>query len=95
MTDFNNPTRPTPVEVGDDILTQPKNPLKSTAIWGLVVIIVARLASKYAPPDLQGPVVDAALEILSWGVGPLMVLYGRWTATRPLGIGGPVKATVK
>jgi hypothetical protein len=78
---------------GDTVVTVPKNPLTSSTLYGLAVLLITWAVKKWVPPLFQDQTVKAALELLGYGIGAAIVLYGRWTANRALGF-GDVKQTV-
>lgn len=89
-----NPPATKTVEKGEVVAIEPKNPLKSTALWGLIVILTTAMVQKYAPPLLQDQVVASVLEVVIYVAGGLMVAMGRWKANRPLGFGNDKQNTV-
>jgi hypothetical protein len=78
---------------GDEVITVPKNPLTSSTLYGLAILLITAAVKKWVPPMFQDQTVKAALELLGYGIGAAIVLYGRWTANRALGF-GDVKQTV-
>jgi hypothetical protein len=95
------PYTPSPhVEPGDTVTVAPKNPLASTALWGLLVVLINWRIQKAVQngtiPDALAPLVgNAAFEVLGYLIGAAMVTWGRWKATRPLGFGAVKETTVK
>jgi hypothetical protein len=90
----------TPVDVGDDIIVPPKNPFASTTWWGSLTAIVAfvfvwLVRTHKLPAEIEQPVRDLSLDVIAGIVAGVVAMYGRWKATRPLGIGGPMRTTVK
>lgn len=81
----NLPTTNPVVAPGAVVTVQAKNPLQSTALWGIVVMLVTAGVKKWVPPLFQSEAVNTALEIVGWAVGAALAAYGRWTANRPLG----------
>jgi hypothetical protein len=85
----------TPIRAGDNVLVEPKSPFSSTVVHGLIVAVVARLVrvgvEKYFPGLVtEEQWVPIATELVGWAVGGVLILYGRWHASRPLGL-GPAK----
>lgn len=89
----------TTIVPGDTIAVEPKNPLTSVTVIGVIVFTVASLLKKYGykiSDELLNDTVQAILTIFQLIVGPIVAIIGRWRATRPLGIGSTTKAvTVK
>lgn len=82
------PTDPTPNPVaapGSEQWVVPQNPFSSTAMWGLAVLLITAAVKRWVPSQFQSAAVPAALEATTTAIGGLLVLYGRWTANRPLG----------
>jgi hypothetical protein len=90
---------PQTIRPGDSVVVEPKNPLASTTLQGLLVAILARLlrvAVERYFPNIVGEEqwIPIATEILGWVIGGFMIVWGRWTASRPLGGGGPKQVLV-
>lgn len=86
-------TRPI-LERGTPIRVEPKSPLESTAIWGLMMAVVAWAAKRWLPQAIQDNAIAAGAEIMLFLGGILMAAYGRWRATRPLGVSSAHQDTV-
>lgn len=76
---------------GDDVEVPTKNPLASTAVWGLITAAIMYavtflVRSRKIPEALGQQVQDAALEIAGFVVALAVALYGRWKARQPLGM---------
>ena len=90
-----------PAQPGDPFAVYPKNPLSSTAVWGLLVMLISWAAQKWLPSWIQSEAVKAALEIATFLIGFLVALWGRWRATRPLSflaissVAQPITTTMK
>lgn len=88
------------IDAGDSVIVEPKNPLKSTALWGLFIVglnlgIQKLIASGKLPAGLADLVGNAAVEVVLYVIAVAMILIGRWRATRPLGFGDAKVTTVK
>lgn len=79
---------------GDIIDTIPKNPIKSSTYWGLVVLIVTYVVKRFLPQKFSND-VPVLLEIIAGLIGVGLVIYGRWNATRPLGLSATTRIQVK
>ena len=58
---------------------------KSKGFWGIVVTVASLVVPEKAP--LIGDTIDAGLQIATEAgkiIGPLLTLWGRWTAKGPL-----------
>lgn len=89
------PTPPPVIQPGQTVTVEPKNPFKSTALWGLLVLLASWLVRKYLPAEFRDTALAAVLEALGFIVGAAVVAYGRWKATRPLGLGPTTTVEVK
>ena len=88
------PTAPLPgtIAPGQTYNVMPKNPLQSTAIWGLLIMVITFVVNKYVPATFRDQTVAAATEALIFAAGAGFSLYGRWTANRPLSLSPKVAA---
>lgn len=68
-------------------MEQYKGALSSKAVWGGIIAILASVAAIWGfkvSPDDQARLADIAIAIAS-GVGGIMAIWGRVTATKKIG----------
>jgi hypothetical protein len=64
-------------------------------MWGVVVTVVTGVVRKHVPAEYQNQVLDTILWVVQWFIGIGIMVYGRWTAKQPLGLGGLVRGLIK
>lgn len=100
ITPVGHPDNPVPIAPGMSAVVVPKNPLASTSLWGVLLILVrlgvdSLVRHGKLPAAMADATQAAVVEVAGWVFSLALILWGRWHATRPLGVAQVKEVVVK
>lgn len=83
------------LDAGTAVTVTPKNPLTSTTLWGIAVVIVFRWLSSHKWWTWDQTQTAQAIEDIMMYAGLALAAIGRWRANRPLGMHDMVRTVIR